>query len=414
MFGRNHVYYKIVLKIITLGLSITIIIPVILILFGFDYLEIVTVGNIVSFLLVGILASFLLYFVSTSILKTVFDDIKDRINSVKEYTEQKNFSELDINEVLEECQFPIEGSDPVSDISTELNKFIEAMIKGMYNEYFSRETMEAFSAELNITDLSDKILSYLMSMTNSNAGLLVTKEEGAFIVRANKYIESPNRLLESGILKDCLENQKSATVLFDKQVHIDTTLIKFSPKSIKVEPIVYKGNTLGAILIASNSAYDQTMWRDTLFLLRHTMAIGLYNAINHERIKKIAKRDPLTNTFNRNYGMQLSEELLQKARDLKGDLSILMFDIDKFKDINDTHGHQAGDYILKRLVDVIQNLIRKDDLMFRYGGDEFVVSFYGMNEDVLKNKVKLIQQKVKEFKFKFDNTAIKVELSQGG
>ncbi|MCF7927401.1 MAG: diguanylate cyclase, partial [Candidatus Izimaplasma sp.] len=46
--------------------------------------------------------------------------------------------------------------------------------------------------------------------------------------------------------------------------------------------------------------------------------------------------------------------------------------------------------------------------------DEFVVSFYGMNEDVLKNKVKLIQQKVKEFKFKFDNTAIKVELSQGG
>ncbi len=92
-----------------------------------------------------------------------------------------------------------------------------------------------------------------------------------------------------------------------------------------------------------------------------------------EELRKQANRDYLTNLYNRRYLQQVSHNLLNIAKREKSDLSIIMLDIDKFKMVNDTYGHSAGDQALKHLALTLSKHTRKSDIVARFGGEEFVV-----------------------------------------
>ena len=86
---------------------------------------------------------------------------------------------------------------------------------------------------------------------------------------------------------------------------------------------------------------------------------------------KLAVTDPLTGTFNRRTFLDLAEKEIARARRSQAPLSLVMFDLDHFKKVNDRYGHVAGDYVLKRFVEVTQLCLRQEDLLVRYGGEEF-------------------------------------------
>jgi len=94
----------------------------------------------------------------------------------------------------------------------------------------------------------------------------------------------------------------------------------------------------------------------------------------NEKIKRLSIRDPLTGCYNRGYlNAQLPKEFKRAAR-YQAPLSVVMTDIDHFKRVNDTYGHQGGDRVLKTFVQVMQGRIREDvDWVSRYGGEEFVI-----------------------------------------
>ena len=99
--------------------------------------------------------------------------------------------------------------------------------------------------------------------------------------------------------------------------------------------------------------------------------------LHKERAEAAAKRlsvtDPLTGTFNRRTFLQLGAKEIARTRRSKGSLSLLMLDVDHFKKVNDQFGHQAGDEALKCVVDSLQVCLRREDLLVRYGGEEFCV-----------------------------------------
>jgi diguanylate cyclase (GGDEF)-like protein len=133
----------------------------------------------------------------------------------------------------------------------------------------------------------------------------------------------------------------------------------------------------------------------------------------HEEIYRMTITDGLTQIHNRRYLLEALERDMVRARRHDRDLSILLFDIDHFKRINDTHGHLAGDFVLKELARVVQARVRREEVFARYGGEEFAVV---LPETSLAGAVTLaetLRQTVRERTFVFQADTIRVTISLG-
>ena len=94
-----------------------------------------------------------------------------------------------------------------------------------------------------------------------------------------------------------------------------------------------------------------------------------------EDLRVLTLRDPLTNLFNRRYMEEALDQEIQRATRNDRSLGIIMIDIDHFKEVNDTYGHEAGDVVLRALADFLHDNIRAGDIACRYGGEEFLLIF---------------------------------------
>ncbi|OAG28757.1 GGDEF domain-containing response regulator [Thermodesulfatator autotrophicus] len=114
------------------------------------------------------------------------------------------------------------------------------------------------------------------------------------------------------------------------------------------------------------------------------------------KLELLTRQDPLTGIFNRRYFEEKLEEECYKAWRQKYPLHLTMFDVDMFKQFNDTFGHQAGDHLLKKLANIIVSSTRRYvDLPFRYGGDEFVLILPQCNTEAA---CKVIRRIINRFK----------------
>jgi two-component system cell cycle response regulator len=133
----------------------------------------------------------------------------------------------------------------------------------------------------------------------------------------------------------------------------------------------------------------------------------------HEEIYRLTTIDGLTQVYNKRHFTETLERELSRARRYKRDLSLILFDVDHFKKVNDTYGHLAGDYVLKALAQAVKAKIRREDLMARYGGEEFAIllpEIDAANTRVLAEKVRNL---VERFPFSFENARIPVTISLG-
>jgi GGDEF domain-containing protein len=96
----------------------------------------------------------------------------------------------------------------------------------------------------------------------------------------------------------------------------------------------------------------------------------------HLQLQRLALTDDLTDCYNRRYFLHFLEKILSKAREERFPVTLLLFDIDDFKDYNDRHGHAVGDAILQQTAALIKRCVRDHDLVARIGGDEFAVIFW--------------------------------------
>ncbi|REE83936.1 diguanylate cyclase [Paenibacillus taihuensis] len=131
-------------------------------------------------------------------------------------------------------------------------------------------------------------------------------------------------------------------------------------------------------------------------LLSSTCFVLLLKEKASRELVRLASYDDLTDTFNRRTFTVYAEAALDQAAKQRTPVSYLLFDIDQFKQINDTHGHHAGDLVLQNLVEQIKPYLGKDDLFVRYGGDEFGIMLPGHNEAESDELVSAIMQTVRQ------------------
>lgn len=118
---------------------------------------------------------------------------------------------------------------------------------------------------------------------------------------------------------------------------------------------------------------------------------------SRKKYKSLSNQDRLTNVFNRGYFDRTLAELWRAAQASRDPLSLLFIDLDHFKKVNDTYGHDKGDEVLKTIAQLIRVFCRRNDVIARYGGEEFVVIYPGMSADsaleAAESLRKVIEQK---------------------
>jgi diguanylate cyclase (GGDEF)-like protein len=133
----------------------------------------------------------------------------------------------------------------------------------------------------------------------------------------------------------------------------------------------------------------------------------------HEEIYRLTTIDGLTQIYNKRYFLETLEREISRSHRYRRELSLIMFDIDHFKKINDTYGHLAGDYVLKQLASVIKARIRREDIMARYGGEEFAIILPEIDQVNAAQFADKIRKLIEKTVFKFEETKIPVTISVG-
>jgi diguanylate cyclase (GGDEF)-like protein len=133
----------------------------------------------------------------------------------------------------------------------------------------------------------------------------------------------------------------------------------------------------------------------------------------HQNQYDQAIRDGLTGVFNkRHFLSKMKEEFAYAIRHNEA-TSLILFDLDHFKKVNDTHGHQAGDMVLKQLAEVILKNLREEDILARYGGEEFAIILRNQNEQRAYVAAERLRRAVETHKFIWEGQRITVTISLG-
>ena len=143
--------------------------------------------------------------------------------------------------------------------------------------------------------------------------------------------------------------------------------------SLLVLPLVVHDEALGTLVLGSNErrAFNDAA-RSLLEVLASHMAVSLSNARMVRRLEEQATTDGLTGLLNKRALLQTADKKLNAARRFGRQLSVLVADIDHFKRVNDTYGHDVGDIVIKELADIHERNRRTTDSVARFGGEEFV------------------------------------------
>jgi diguanylate cyclase (GGDEF)-like protein len=154
-------------------------------------------------------------------------------------------------------------------------------------------------------------------------------------------------------------------------------------RPVAVVPFVYQLRFMGVLMVRSDE--PTRIWQESELLLLRTVADQVAVAVNHARLftqmQQLALTDGLTGCVNRrSFEMQLERDLRLATR-MRQPVSLIMLDIDHFKRVNDSHGHDAGDAALRFLADVLRDELRGVDTAARYGGEEFAVILPQANLD---------------------------------
>jgi len=150
---------------------------------------------------------------------------------------------------------------------------------------------------------------------------------------------------------------------------------KYFAKSLAIVPLILDGEVIGSLNLGDFSGFRFQPNMDTFFLSQISVKISicLSNVTAREKLNYLATRDALTGLFNRREMENILEQELSRATRYGTLLSLLFIDIDDFKMLNDSYGHNCGDALLQHIADQIIGIIRRDDIAFRPASDEFVI-----------------------------------------
>ena len=278
----------------------------------------------------------------------------------------------------------------------------------------------------NTNELFSLILEKAIEcMENAEMGsvLLVDKKEYLKVAAFKGYEEEKAkrfciRLKDSFVWKKSSGNIKNSVIINDvdkieNQVYFEILKDKerYKTKSVIAAPIIIEGSLYGIISIDSSktNVFDDTDL-EIMDYLKNQVEISITKHKLYEEIIYLSRHDKLTGLYNRCYFEEMIEKIIEKAIRDNGKFSLIMFDLDGLKKINDNYGHLAGDIYIKTISSSLVKSIRNNDVIGRVGGDEFVAICMEGNEETLNKRFSGL---LKENTMDFEGNKITCSFSYG-
>jgi two-component system cell cycle response regulator len=272
-----------------------------------------------------------------------------------------------------ECLIEVDSEDELGESADSFNKLVMALSRVLDSNAELRLFSDMLTSHLDLDTLSREALDQLIQNTGAIGGAILSEKGGELVVEAAEAIRDPLSLAKNERLLRTINTQQPQLIRFP------TDMVVNGPCELLVEPIVYKNTLLGVMLLVSAVPFpDQTALKLKLF--NQVLCLAFRNALTHEQMTRLAAVDPLTGSYNRRFGTLRSHEEFSRAIRAGTPLSVLMFDIDRFKVVNDTYGHPVGDKVLVGVSKIALGSIREGDILARYGGEEFFCILPGASQ----------------------------------
>ncbi len=211
------------------------------------------------------------------------------------------------------------------------------------------------------------------------------------------------------------EEEKGTTSYetFEKTTQKINTINKITDfQSKTIIPIRFANRVLGGLCLyhISPNKYNSSK---LLSIIVDELKILMRIKWLYSETKFLAITDGLTNLYNRRYFQQVLEREFSRAKRYKDNLSLILIDIDHFKHINDTYGHQFGDKILAEISKIIKNELRKTDFVARYGGEEIVAILPETSFKTIFVPIERLRKSIEDKKLRYDHNDINITVSIG-
>ena len=179
-------------------------------------------------------------------------------------------------------------------------------------------------------------------------------------------------------------------------------------------PLILRDEVIGVLSVQATqpNAYDSKQIRLVETIAQQT-SIAMDNAKLFEKTQEMAITDSLTGLFNRRYYYVILDNEIERAKRYQSPLSLIMIDIDHFKQVNDKFGHLAGDEVLQSVSEMSKKLLRQIDTMFRYGGEEFIIILPETNQEEALNVAERIRSTIAETEIKIKKGSVMLTVSIG-
>ncbi len=216
------------------------------------------------------------------------------------------------------------------------------------------------------------------------------------------------------------EKEKPDVILLDIQMPVmnglDACKVLKGKDATRDIPIIFLTAQTGEESVVeglSAGAYDYVTkpFNEKELLSRVSVMLRIKSA--DKAAKEMAVTDSLTGLYNRRYLMDRFTQEISRAERKHISLGCLMMDIDLFKNINDSHGHDVGDYVIKKVAEVAKGVIREYDTLVRYGGEEFFALLPGESMEGARKVAEKIRTTIEEHNFTMNNHKLHVTLSLG-
>lgn len=284
------------------------------------------------------------------------------------------------------------------------------------------------TAILNVDDLSEYLYRHLNNSLRVNVVGIGIYEPENQRVKFEKTYENNRALplfykkmdVKCELAAWCIHYNKEVILnhYYDRYHYIDSeekAQVGQPMESVIYVPIVSRSQIkLGCITIQSlpKNAFSQ---EDLSFIrtISNYTGIALDNAIAHQELKKASYTDYLTNLPNRRAFLEQARYQLRVENRSTQPLAFAIADIDHFKQLNDTYGHDAGDYVLQMVANLFKDSLREQDMVARWGGEEFVFMFPNTETSGAKIALDKIRKKLANLEFKLKNTKLTVSATFG-